>query len=261
MYGSAVLLACDLHAEYLAHKLRRDLHVPESAYVVCVSYEVSVLVLADPVHLYAVLAHLCQCSCAVRLRIGLCAEVQEIGCLLEGDAFEVLLVVLFDDRRRVVADDGREPVAVASADHCVHRRVALVGSCELDLVGAVLQYDYRRLLELLYSAATVGGIDGSCEVLVCVRVQRLRYEEPFLACLRRKVFRRRPAEQSKLRRTYAEVHVPSGTLCIVQLPQQGVRLLWLQRREVAVVAPVGEPWDHRCTGPFEVAGMRFSYLL
>ena len=241
--------------------MRRDLHVPESAYVVCVSYKVSVLVLADPVHLYAVLAHLCQCACAVRLRIGLRAEVQEIGCLLEGDAFEVLLVVLFDDRRRVVTDDGREPVAVARADHCVHRRVALVGPCELDLVRAVLQDDYRRLLKLLYSAATVGGIDGTCEVLVCVRVQRLCYEEPFLACLRRKVFGRRPAEQTKLRRTYAEVHVPSGTLCIVQLPQQCVRLLWLQRREVAVVAPVGEPWDHRCTGPFEVAGMRFSYLL
>lgn len=241
--------------------MRRDLHVPESAYVVCVSYKVSVLVLADSVHLYAVLAHLCQCACAVRLRIGLRAEVQEIGCLLEGDAFEVLLVVLFDDRRRVVTDDGREPVAVARANHCVHRRIALVGACELDLVGAVLQDDYRRLLELLYSAATVGGIDGSCEVLVCVRVQRLRYEEPFLACLRRKVFRCCPAEQPKLRRTYAEVHVPSGTLCIVQLPQQCVRLLWLQRREVTVVAPVGEPWDHRCTGPFEDAGMRFSYLL
>lgn len=38
--------------------------------------------------------------------------------------------------------------------------------------------------------------------------------------------------------------MPSGTLCIVQLPQQCVRLLWLQRREVTVVAPVGEPWDH-----------------
>lgn len=75
-------------------------------------------------------------------------------------------------------------------------------------------------------------------------MQRLRYEEPFLACLRRKIFRSCPAEQTKLRRTYAEVHVPSGTLCIVQLPQQCVRLLWLQRREVAVVAPVGEPWDH-----------------
>lgn len=173
----------------------------------------------------------------------------------------MLLVVLFDDRRRVVTDDGREPVAVARADHCVHRCIALVGSCELDLVRAVLQDDYRRLLKLLYSAATVGGIDGSCEVLVCVRVQRLRYEEPFLACLRRKVFRCCPAEQTKLRRTYAEVHVSSGTLCIVQLPQQCVRLLWLQRREVTVVAPVGEPWDHRCTGPFEVAGMRFSYLL
>ena len=144
--------------------------------MVCVSYQISVLVLADPVHLYAVPAHLCQCSCAVRLRIGLCAEVQEIGCLLQRDAFEVLLVVLFDDRRRVVTDDGREPVAVARADHCVHRRVALVGSCELDLVRAVLQDDYRRLLKLLYSAATVGGIDGTCEVLVCVRVQRLCYE-------------------------------------------------------------------------------------
>lgn len=75
-------------------------------------------------------------------------------------------------------------------------------------------------------------------------MQRLRYQEPFLACLRRKVFRSCPAEQAKLRRTYAEVHVPSGTLCIVQLPQQCVRLLWLQRREVTVVAPVGEPWDH-----------------
>lgn len=229
--------------------------------MVCVSYKVSVLVLADPVHLYAVLAHLCECSCAVRLRIGLCAEVQEIGRLLKGDALEVLLVVLFDDRWCIVTDDGREPVAVARADHCVHRRVALVGSCELDLVGAVLQDDYGSLLKLLYSAATVGGIDGSCEVLVCVRVQRLRYEEPFLACLRRKVFRCCPAEQPKLWRTYTEVHVPSGTLCIVQLPQQCVRLLWLQRREVTVVAPVGEPWDHRCTGPFEVAGMRFSYLL
>lgn len=114
--------------------------------MVCVSYQISVLVLADPVHLYAVLAHLCQCSCAVRLRIGLCAEVQEIGRLLEGDAFEVLLVVLFDDRRRVVTDDGCEPVAVASADHCVHWRVALVCTCELDLVRAVLQDDYRRLL-------------------------------------------------------------------------------------------------------------------
>lgn len=173
----------------------------------------------------------------------------------------MLLVVLPDDRRRVVTDDGREPVAVARADHCVHRRVALVGPCELDLVGDVLQDDYRRLLELLYSAATVGGIDGTCEVLVGVRVQRLRYEEPFLACLRRKVFRSCPAEQSKLRRTYAEVHVPSGTLCIVQLPQQCVRLLWLQRREVTVVAPVWEPWDHRCTGPFDDAGMRLSYLL
>lgn len=229
--------------------------------MVCVSYQISVLVLADSVHLYAVFAHLCQCACAVRLRIGLSAKVQEIGCLLQRDAFEVLLVVLFDDRRRIVTDDGREPVAVTRADHCVHWRVALVGSCELDLVRAVLQDDYRRLLKLLYSAATVGGIDGSCEVLVCVRVQRLRYEEPFLACLRRKVFRCCPAEQTKLRRTYAEVHVPSGTLCIVQLPQQRVRLLWFQRREVTVVAPVGEPWDHRCTGPFEVAGMRFSYLL
>lgn len=141
--------------------------------MVCVSYKVSVLVLADSVHLYAVLAHLCQCACAVRLRIGLRAEVQEIGCLLQRDAFEVLLVVLFDDRRRVVTDDGCEPVAVARADHCVHRRIALVGSSELDLVRAVLQDDYRRLLKLLYSAATVGGIDGSCEVLVCVRVQRL----------------------------------------------------------------------------------------
>lgn len=212
--------------------------------MVCVSYKVSVLVLADPVHLYAVLAHLCECSCAVRLRIGLRAEVHEVGCLLKGDAFEVLLVVLPDDRRRVVTDDGREPVAVTRADHCVHWRVALVCTCELDFVRAVLQDDYRRLLKLLYSAATVGGIDGSCEVLVCVRVQRLRYEEPFLACLRRKVFRCCPAEQPKLRRTYAEVHVPSGTLCIVQLPQQYVRLLWLQRREVTVVAPVGEPWDH-----------------
>lgn len=173
----------------------------------------------------------------------------------------MLLVVLFDDRRRIITDDGREPVAVTRADHCVHRRVALVCTCELDFVRAVLQDDYRRLLKLLYSAATVGGIDGTCEVLVCVRVQRLCYEEPFLACLRRKVFRCCPAEQPKLRRTYAEVHVPSGTLCIVQLPQQYVRLLWLQRREVTVVAPVGEPWDHRCTSPFEVAGMRFSYLL
>ncbi len=51
----------------------------------------------------------------------------------------MLLGVLFDDRRRVVADDGREPVAVARADHCVHWRIALVGACELDLVGAVLQ--------------------------------------------------------------------------------------------------------------------------
>ena len=135
--------------------------------MVCVSYQISVLVLADPVHLYAVLAHLCQCSCAVRLRIGLCAEVQEIGRLLEGDAFEVLLVVLFDDRRRVVTDDGREPVAVARADHCVHRCIALVGSCELDLVRAVLQDDYRRLLKLLYSAATVGGIDESLYAYVC----------------------------------------------------------------------------------------------
>lgn len=83
MYGSAVLLTCDLYTEYLAYKLRRDLHVPESAYVVCVSYQISVLVLADPVHLYAVLAHLCECSCAVRLRIGLRAKVQEIGCLLQ----------------------------------------------------------------------------------------------------------------------------------------------------------------------------------
>lgn len=123
--------------------------------MVCVSYQISVLVLADPVHLYAVLAHLRQRSCAVRLRIGLRAEVHEIGCLLQRDAFEVLLVVLPDDRRRVVADNGREPVAVARADHCVHRRVALVGSCELDLVGAVLQDDYRRLLELLYSAAPI----------------------------------------------------------------------------------------------------------
>lgn len=212
--------------------------------MVCVSYQISVLVLADPVHLYAVLAHLCECSCAVRLRIGLRAEVQEIGCLLQRDAFEVLLVVLFDDRRRVVTGDGCEPVAVARTDHCVHRRIALVCTCELDFVRAVLQDDYRRLLKLLYSAATVGGIDRSCEVLVGVRVQRLCYEEPFLACLRRKVFRCCPAEQTKLRRTYAEVHVPSGTLCIVQLPQQCVRLLWLQRREVTVVAPVGEPWDH-----------------
>lgn len=88
----------------------------------------------------------------------------------------MLLVVLFDDRRRIITDDGREPVAVTRADHCVHWRVALVGSCELDLVRAVLQDDYRRLLKLLYSAATVGGIDGTCEVLVCVRVQRLCYE-------------------------------------------------------------------------------------
>lgn len=88
----------------------------------------------------------------------------------------MLLVVLFDYRRRVVTDDGCEPVAVARTDHCVHRRVALVGACELDLVRAVLQDDYGRLFELLYSAATVGGIDGSCEVLVGVRVQRLRYE-------------------------------------------------------------------------------------
>lgn len=144
--------------------------------MVCVSYQISVLVLADPVHLYAVLTHLCQCACAVRLRIGLRAKVQEIGCLLQRDAFEVLLVVLPDDRRRVVTDDGREPVTVARADHCVHRRVALVGASELDLVGAVLQDDYRRLLKLLYSAATVGGIDRSCEVLVGVRVQRLCYE-------------------------------------------------------------------------------------
>ena len=141
--------------------------------MVCVSYQISVLVLADPVHLYAVLAHLCECACAVRLRIGLRAEVHEVGCLLEGDASEVLLVVLFDDRRRVVTDDGREPVAVTRADHCVHWRVALVCTCELDFVRTVLQDDYRRLLELLYSAATVGGIDRSCEVLVCVRVQRL----------------------------------------------------------------------------------------
>lgn len=141
--------------------------------MVCVSYQISVLVLADPVHLYAVLAHLCQCACAVRLRIGLRAEVHEVGCLLEGDAFEVLLVVLFDYRRRVVADDGREPVAVACADHCVHRCIALVCASELDLVRAVLQDDYRRLLKLLYSAATVGRIDGTCEILVCVRVQRL----------------------------------------------------------------------------------------
>ena len=167
--------------------------------MVCISYKVSVLVLAYSVHLYAVLAHLCQCACAVRLRIGLRAKVQEIGCLLQRDAFEVLLVVLFDDRRRVVTDDGREPVAVARTDHRVHRRIALVGASELDLVRAVLQDDYRRLLELLYSAATVGGIDGTCEVLVGVRVQRLCYEEPFLACLRRKVFRRCPAEQTKLR--------------------------------------------------------------
>lgn len=135
--------------------MRRDFHVPESAYVVCVSYKVSVLVLAYSVHLYAVLAHLCQCACAVRLRIGLRAEVHEVGCLLEGDAFEVLLVVLFDDRRRIVTDDGREPVAVTRADHCVHWRIALVGSCELDLVRAVLQDDYRRLLKLLYSATPI----------------------------------------------------------------------------------------------------------
>lgn len=68
----------------------------------------------------------------------------------------MLLVVLPDDRRRVVTDDGREPVAVARANHCVHWRIALVGSRELDLVGAVLQDDYRRLLELLYSAAPIG---------------------------------------------------------------------------------------------------------
>lgn len=123
--------------------------------MVCISYKVSVLVLADSVHLYAVFAHLCQCACAVRLRIGLRAEVQEIGCLLQRDAFEVLLVVLFDDRRRIVTDDGREPVAVARADHCVHRRIALIGSCELDLVRAVLQDDYRRLLKLLYSATPI----------------------------------------------------------------------------------------------------------
>lgn len=67
----------------------------------------------------------------------------------------MLLVVLFDDRRRVVTDDGREPVAVARADHCVHRCIALVGACELDLVRAVLQDDYRRLLELLYSATPI----------------------------------------------------------------------------------------------------------
>ncbi len=67
----------------------------------------------------------------------------------------MLLVVLFDYRRRVVTDDGCEPVAVACTDHCVHRRVALVGSCELDLVRAVLQDDYRRLLELLYSATPI----------------------------------------------------------------------------------------------------------
>lgn len=85
----------------------------------------------------------------------------------------MLLVVLPDDRRRVVTDDGREPVAVTRADHCVHWRVALVCTCELDFVRTVLQDDYRRLLKLLYSAATVGGIDRSCEVLVCVRVQRL----------------------------------------------------------------------------------------
>ena len=135
--------------------MRRDLHVPESAYVVCVSYQISVLVLTDSVHLYAVLAHLCECSCAVRLRIGLRAKVQEIGCLLQRDAFEVLLVVLFDYRRRVVTDDGREPVAVARADHCVHRCIALVGASELDLVRAVLQDDYRRLLKLLYSATPI----------------------------------------------------------------------------------------------------------
>lgn len=123
--------------------------------MVCVSYQISVLVLADPVHLYAVLAHLCECSCAVRLRIGLRAEVHEVGCLLQRDAFEVLLVVLFDDRRRIITDDGREPVAVTRADHCVHWRVALVCTCELDFVRAVLQDDYRRLLELLYSAAPI----------------------------------------------------------------------------------------------------------
>lgn len=123
--------------------------------MVCVSYQISVLVLADSVHLYTVFAHLCQCACAVRLRIGLRAKVQEIGCLLQRDTFEVLLVVLFDDRRRIVTDDGREPVAVARTDHCVHRRVALIGSCELDLVRAVLQDDYRRLLELLYSATPI----------------------------------------------------------------------------------------------------------
>lgn len=77
------MLACDLYAEHLAYKLRRDLHVSESAYVVCVSYQISVLVLADSVHLYAVLAHLCQRTCAVRLRIGLRAEVHEVGCLLQ----------------------------------------------------------------------------------------------------------------------------------------------------------------------------------
>ena len=67
----------------------------------------------------------------------------------------MLLVVLFDYRRRVVTDDGCEPVAVARTDHCVHRRIALVGACELDLVRAVLQDDYRRLLELLYSATPI----------------------------------------------------------------------------------------------------------
>lgn len=67
----------------------------------------------------------------------------------------MLLVVLFDDRRRVVTDDGREPVAVTRADHYVHRRIALVCTCELDFVRAVLQDDYRRLLELLYSAAPI----------------------------------------------------------------------------------------------------------
>lgn len=67
----------------------------------------------------------------------------------------MLLVVLPDDRRRVVTDDGCEPVAVARANHCVHRRISLVGSCELDLVRAVLQDDYRRLLELLYSATPI----------------------------------------------------------------------------------------------------------
>ena len=123
--------------------------------MVCVSYQISVLVLADSVHLYAVFAHLRQCACAVRLRIGLSAKVQEIGCLLQRDAFEVLLVVLFDYRRRVVTDDGCEPVAVARTDHCVHRRVALVGACEFDLVRTVLQDDYRRLLELLYSATPI----------------------------------------------------------------------------------------------------------